>query len=61
MNTNIDLSKLKENINGNVIITAILIILAVVLGYVCWLTFEDGVALEARVSSEIVEYNQNRN
>ena len=61
MNTNIDLSQLKEKINGNVVITAILIILAIVLGYVCWLTFEDGVALEARVSSEIVQYNQNRN
>ena len=61
MNTNIDLSQLKEKVNGNVVITAILIILAIVLGYVCWLTFEDGVALEARVSSEIVQYNQNRN
>ena len=61
MNTNIDLSQLKEKVNGNVVITAILIILAIVLGYVCWLTFEDGVALEARVSSEIVQYNHNRN
>ena len=61
MNTNIDLSQLKEKVNGNVVITAILIILAIVLGYVCWLTFEEGVALEARVSSEIVQYNQNRN
>ena len=61
MNTNINLSQLKEKVNGNVVITAILIVLAVVLGYVCWLTFEDGVNLEARVSSEIVEYNQNRN
>lgn len=61
MNTNINLSQLKEKVNGNVVITAILIVLAIVLGYVCWLTFEDGVSLEARVSSEIVEYNQNRN
>lgn len=60
MNTNINLSQIKEKVNGNVIITVVLIILAIVLGYVCWLTFDKGVSLEARVASEISEYNQNR-
>lgn len=61
MNTNINLSQIKEKINGNVVITVILVLLAVVLGYVCWLTFEEGVDLEASVSSHITEYNDNRN
>lgn len=61
MNTNINLSQIKEKINGNVVITVILVLLAVVLGYVCWLTFEEGVDLEAKVSSHITGYNDNRN
>lgn len=61
MNKNINLSQLKEKINGNVIIIAALVVLAVVLGYVCWLTFDNNVDLEARISTEIATYNQNRN
>ena len=61
MNTNINLSQIKEKVNGNVIITIVLILLAVVLGYVCWLTFDEGVKLEADVSKHITEYNDNRN
>lgn len=60
MNTNINLSQLKEKISGNVVITVVLILLAVVLGYVCWLTFENNESLQARVSTEMATYNQNR-
>ena len=61
MNTNINLSQIKGKINGNVVITIVLVLLAVVLGYVCWLTFDQGVKLEADVSKHITEYNDNRN
>lgn len=61
MNMNINLSQIKEKISTNVIITIVLILLAGVLGYVSWLTFQDGVALEAKVSEQITVYNGNRN
>lgn len=60
MDKKINLSQFKEKVNGNVVITIILIILAIVLGYACWFTFEQGVELEAKVASEIVNYNDNR-
>ncbi len=60
MNTNINLSQIKDKINGNVIITIILVALSIVLGYTCWITFEQGVDLEAKVSSQITAYNDNR-
>lgn len=60
MNTNINLSQIKDKVNGNVVITAILVVLALVLGYVCWLTFDEGVALEAQVASRVANYNENR-
>lgn len=61
MKTKISLSQLKGKINGNVVITVIMALLAVVLGYACYLTFDNGVDLEANVSNSIVEYNDNKN
>lgn len=61
MKTNINLSQLKEKINGNVVITVIMALLAAVLGYACYLTFDNGVDLEARASNSIIEYNDNKN
>ncbi len=60
MNMNINLSQLKDKINGNVIITIILVLLAAVLGYAGWYTFQEGVDLEASVAKQITVYNDNR-
>lgn len=60
MNMNINLSQLKDKINGNVIITIILVLLAAVLGYAGWYTFQEGVDLEASVAKQITAYNDNR-
>ena len=60
MNTNINLSQIKDKINGNVIITVVLVILAIVLGYVCWLTFEQSVELQNSVYSNVEKYEKNR-
>ncbi len=60
MNTNINLSQIKEKINGNVIITIILILLAFVLGYTCWYTFEEGEELQNNIYASVEEYEDNR-
>lgn len=60
MNMNINLSQLKDKFNGNVVITIVLILLAAVLGYAGWYTFQEGVSLEASVARQITEYNDNR-
>lgn len=60
MNTNINLSQIKDKVNGNVIITIILVILAIVLGYTCWLTFEQGEELKDSVYSSVEKYENNR-
>lgn len=60
MNVNINLSQIKEKINGNVVITIVLVLLAALLGVAGWFTFQEGVELEAAVSGKIVEYNENR-
>lgn len=60
MNMNIDLSQLKEKINGNVLITIILVVLAIALGYAGWVTFQEGVDLEASVAKHITSYNESR-
>lgn len=61
MNLNINLSQIKDKINANVVITIVLVLLAAALGYAGWLTFDQGVRLEANVASKITEYNENRN
>lgn len=60
MNKKIDLSQLKGKINANVVIIAVLGLFALVLGYVSWLTFSEGVALEAATSQCVVEYNNSK-
>ena len=47
MNSNINLSQIKEKINGNVVITIVLVLLAAILGVAGWFTFQEGVELEA--------------
>lgn len=60
MNTNINLSQIKEKISGNVIITIVLIVLAVALAYSGWVTFDEGEGLQDRVYTSIEEYENNR-
>ena len=60
MNLNINLSQVKEKFSANVVIIVVLLLLAVVLGYFCWNTFDEGENLKAGVSQKIVEYNNNR-
>lgn len=60
MNMNINLSQLKDKVNGNVVIIVILILLAAMLGYAGWYTFQEGVELEASVAKQITVYNDNR-
>ena len=60
MNIDINLSQIKDKINANVIITIVLFALAVVLGYTCWLTFEQGEELQNSVYSSVEQYENNR-
>lgn len=60
MKTNINLSQIKGKINGNVFITIILVLLAVVLGYACWLTFDEGETLQNSIYASVEEYEDNR-
>ena len=60
MNTNINLSQIKDKIDSNVIITVILVVLAIVLGYTCWLTFEQSVELQDSVYESVERYESNR-
>lgn len=60
MNTNINLSQIKGKINGNVIITIVLILLAFVLGYTCWYTFEQGEKLHNTIYTSVEQYENNR-
>lgn len=60
MNINISLSQIKEKVNGNVIITIILILLAFVLGYTCWYTFEEGQDLQNSIYNSVEQYENNR-
>lgn len=60
MNININLSQIKDKINGNVIITIILILLAFLLGYTCWYTFEEGEELQSAIYTSVEQYENNR-
>ena len=60
MNKDINLSQLKEKINGNVIITVVLILLAAVLAYTCYYTFQEGVELQDKIYAGVDEYNNNK-
>jgi hypothetical protein len=60
MNININLSQIKDKINGNVIITIILILLAFLLGYTCWYTFEEGEELQSTIYTSVEQYENNR-
>lgn len=60
MNININLSQIKDKINGNVIITIILILLAFLLGYTCWYTFEEGEDLQNTIYTSVEQYENNR-
>lgn len=60
MNININLSQIKGKINGNVIITIVLVLLAFVLGYTCWYTFEEGESLKDSIYDSVEQYENNR-
>lgn len=60
MNTNINLSQIKDKINTNVIITIILVILAAVLAYTCYFTFQESVELEDEIYKSVETYNDNK-
>lgn len=60
MNKNINLSQIKDKINGNVVITIVLVLLAAVLAYTCYYTFQESVQLEDSIYQSVEEYNNNK-
>ncbi len=60
MNKNINLSQLKDKINGNVVITIVLVVLAAVLAYTCYYTFQEGIQLQDSIYANVQDYNNNK-
>lgn len=60
MNSKINLSQIKDKVNGNVVIVVILVILAAVLAYSCFWTFQEGVDLQDSINANVKSYNDNK-